>query len=174
MHSLIGDRVGSKGGFAALARWLAVAAVALAVIAPRPSSAQVLYGTLTGNVTDPTGAVAAGAKVQVLNVGTNVTKTATTDDRGAFLFSDLTPGTYDLTIEAPGFQPFARKGLRVGATAVLRIDARLAVSGLTEAVEVTAATPCSRRTAPTSTSPSRPGRSTTSRSRAASAETTRA
>jgi hypothetical protein len=111
--------------------------------------------------------VAVGAKVEVRNVGTNVTKTASTDERGAYLFSDLTPGTYDLAIEAPGFQPFARKALRVGATAVLRIDARLQVSALTEAVEVTATTPVLQTDRADSTSPSRPGRSTTCRSRAA-------
>ena len=60
---------------------------------PRAADAQVLYGSLTGNVTDPTGAVAVGAKVQALNVGTNVAKTATTDDRGAYLFSDLCPAS---------------------------------------------------------------------------------
>jgi outer membrane receptor protein involved in Fe transport len=122
-------------------RWLAAAAVAVTVIVPRPGSAQVLYGTLTGNVTDATGAVAQGAKVQVVNVGTNVTKNATTDERGAYLFGDLQPGVYDLSIETVGFQPFARKALRIEATAVLRIDARLQVSGVTEAVEVTASTP---------------------------------
>ena len=118
-----------------------LAVVALTAFVPRAASAQVLYGTLTGNVTDASGAVAAGAKVQVLNVGTNVAKNATTDDRGGYLFSDLQPGVYDVTIESAGFQPFVRKGLRVEATAVLRIDARLQVSGVTEAVEVTAATP---------------------------------
>jgi outer membrane receptor protein involved in Fe transport len=114
---------------------------ALLILAPAVVVPQVLYGTLTGNVTDPTGALVAGARVQVLNVGTNVARTATTDERGGYLFSDLQPGVYDVTIEAAAFQPFVRKGFRIEATAVLRIDARLQVGGIAEAVEVTAATP---------------------------------
>ena len=116
-------------------------AVALCAAAARPALPQVLYGTLTGNVTDSTGAVAPGARVDVLNVGTNLTKSATTDTRGGYLFSDLQPGAYDVTIELPGFQPFTRKGIRVDSAAVLRVDARLQVSGVTEVVEVAATTP---------------------------------
>jgi outer membrane receptor protein involved in Fe transport len=143
MLSPTGARVSSIGGAAALARGRlrALVVVTVMVLPPGLASAQVLYGTLTGHVTDASDAVAAGAKVEVRNVGTNVAKTATTDDRGAYLFSDLQPGVYDVTIEAAGFQPFVRKGLRVEATAVLRIDARLLLSGVSEAVEVTAATP---------------------------------
>ena len=70
-------------------------ALILAAAVAQPARAQVLYGSLTGNVTDSTGAVVVGAKVRALNVGTNVAKEATTDERGAFLFSDLLPGEYD-------------------------------------------------------------------------------
>ena len=51
----------------------------MAMTVAHPANAQVLYGTLTGNVTDQTGGVAAGANVQALNVGTNVAKKATTE-----------------------------------------------------------------------------------------------
>ena len=120
---------------------LALLAAALVLFAPARALPQVLYGSLTGNVVDESGAVATAAKVRVANVGTNVTRTATTDDRGGYLFSDLQPGLYDVTIEAAGFRPFVRKGVRIEATAVLRIDARLSVGGVAEAVEVTASTP---------------------------------
>jgi Carboxypeptidase regulatory-like domain len=62
--------------------------------APLCSNAQVLYGSLTGNVSDPTGAAIPKAKIEVLNTGTGLVKTQETDDRGAFLLSDLMPGTY--------------------------------------------------------------------------------
>ncbi len=122
-----------------LKRWLAILLMALCV--PRAADAQVLYGTLTGNVTDTTGAVAVGATVQALNVGTNVAKTATTDERGVYLFSDLQPGVYTVTIQVQGFVPLTRQDIRIEATAVRRLDAELRVSGGTETVEVSAAAP---------------------------------
>ncbi len=102
------------------------------------SDAQVLYGSLTGNVTDQTGAVAVGATVRAVNVATGVAKTATTNDRGVFLFNDLQPGVYDVTVEAAGFRMHATKGLAVVSNAVLRADAQLEVSALTDSVEVVA------------------------------------
>jgi outer membrane receptor protein involved in Fe transport len=103
--------------------------------------AQVLYGSLTGNVTDPTGAVVANAKVDALNVGTNVGKSTSTDARGVYLFSDLQPGVYDVTVEAPSFKTVVRKEVRVEAGAVRRIDARLEISAVVEIVEVSGAPP---------------------------------
>ena len=105
---------------------------------PAGAGAQVLYGSLTGTVTDSTGAVIGGATVRALNVGTNVTKEATTDTRGAFLFSDLLPGQYDVTFEAAGFTAVVHKGVRVDSNAVRRVDGRLEVSGVSETLEVTA------------------------------------
>jgi outer membrane receptor protein involved in Fe transport len=117
-------------------------ALALAVtvlsVAERAES-QVLYGTLTGNVTDQTNTAAVGVKVQVLNVATNVARTATTSDRGAFQFSDLQPGVYDVTIEAPSFKTVLHKGVRVDSNTVRRVDAQLQVASVTETIEVTAA-----------------------------------
>ena len=79
--------------------------------------------------------------MQALNVGTNVAKTATTDDRGVYLFSDLQPGVYTVTIEAPGFKTVVRKDVRIDAGAVRRIDAQLEVSGVSEVVEVSVQAP---------------------------------
>jgi hypothetical protein len=114
---------------------LAIAALGVAGRA----DAQVLYGTLTGNITDQTGTAASGAKVQALNVATNVVKATTTDERGAFTFSNLQPGVYDVTIEAPSFKTVVHKGVRVDANTVRRVDAQLQVASVTETVEVTAA-----------------------------------
>jgi outer membrane receptor protein involved in Fe transport len=110
--------------------------IALAV--GHPLRAQVLYGSLTGNVIDQTGAVAVGARVRAVNVATGLEKTATTNDRGVYLFNDLPPGVYDLTIEATGFRPHTTKGIAVVSNAVLRADAQLEVSALTDSVEVVA------------------------------------
>ena len=66
-----------------------------------PSYAQVLYGTLTGNVTDASGAAVPDAKVEALNVATGVVGNVSTDDRGVYLFNDLQTGTYKVTLSAP-------------------------------------------------------------------------
>jgi hypothetical protein len=105
---------------------------------PVAARAQVLYGSLTGSVTDSTGASVAGAKVRALNVGTNVAKEAATDARGAYIFSDLIPGQYEVTFEAAGFNTVVHKAVRVDSNTVRRVDGRLEVSGVTETLEVTA------------------------------------
>src|SRR5258708_6172178 len=103
------------------------------------AQAQVLYGTLTGTATDSTGAVTAGTKVTVVNVGTNVAKTSTTNDRGGYLFSDLTPGAYTVTFEAPSFRTIVRRDVRIEVGTVRRIDVQLEISAVTEVGEVAAA-----------------------------------
>ena len=119
---------------AAVARVLILLLVALAM--PHANHAQVLYGSLTGNVTDQAGAVVTGAKVEALNVSTGVSKTTTTDDRGSYMFSDLQPGSYTLNIEAASFKVLSQKEIIIEANTVRRIDARLQASGVSETVEV--------------------------------------
>ncbi|MET0552868.1 MAG: carboxypeptidase-like regulatory domain-containing protein, partial [Vicinamibacteria bacterium] len=139
MHPFTPER--STGTRPAAWRWLLVAVALVATLVPHSAEAQVLYGTLTGNVTDPSGASAAGATVTVTNVGTGVVKTATTDDRGAFNLSDLLPGTYDVVVEAASFQPFTQRGIVLTSNTVRRVDVALSVSGVSETLEVTATTP---------------------------------
>ena len=96
-----------------------------------------LYGSLTGNVTDPAGAIVSGAKVEALNVSTGVSK-INTDERGVYLFSDLQPGVYKVTIEATSFKTLVQEDVRVDANTVRRIDAQLQTSGVSESIVVTA------------------------------------
>jgi hypothetical protein len=115
--------------------------ITILMICAQPGRAQVLYGNLTGNVTDQTGAVVAGASVQALNKGTGELSTAKTDDHGIFEFTDLEPGVYKLTITASGLGTSVRDGLRVEANISLRADTVLAVAGKTETVTVSATAP---------------------------------
>ena len=71
--------------------------VVILALMPTLGSAQVLYGTLVGNVTDQTGAPIPNAKVEALNTSNGQLKSATTDDRGAYFFNDLQTGTYKVT-----------------------------------------------------------------------------
>jgi len=72
-------------------------------------------GSLTGQVTDPTGAVIVGAIVNLTNVGTNYVQTATTDSTGFYQFKLVPPGDYALNIAAPGFAAYAQKGIVMNA-----------------------------------------------------------
>src|SRR3954451_9034103 len=62
------------------------------------ASAQVLYGTLTGNVTDPAGASVPGAKVEAVNISTGAAKETTTNESGVYQLNDLQAGNYRVTI----------------------------------------------------------------------------
>src|SRR5215813_2726250 len=101
--------------------------------------AQTLYGTLVGNVTDPSGASIAGGKVVAANTATGFSREATTDERGGYLFSDLQPGTYRISVTAPGFAAFTQTDAKVSANAVLRADVRMQLSTASESVTVAGA-----------------------------------
>jgi hypothetical protein len=98
----------------------------------------VLNGSLTGNVTDGTSAAIPGAKVEVVNKGTGQVKTDLTDERGVYLFSDLLPGTYKITISAPSFSSRVADNAVISLNTVLRLDATLSVSQIVESVNVSA------------------------------------
>jgi len=99
---------------------------------------QVLYGTLTGNVTDPSGAVVPNAKVEALNTATGVTKATTTDANGGYRFSDLQQGNYKVSISATGFATIAMENIGVTVNTIRRADAQLNVAQAQTVVEVSA------------------------------------
>jgi hypothetical protein len=105
---------------------------------PPALHAQVLYGSLTGSVTDASDAVVPNAKVEASNAGTGVVKQTTTDSRGVYMFNDLQPGTYAVTISAPAFGSINQQGLVVNANTVQRLDATLQLSTVAETVTVQA------------------------------------
>jgi hypothetical protein len=111
----------------------------LAVGMAGATKAQVLYGSLTGNVTDQAGAGVAGAKVEVLNVNTGVSKSIITNENGAYLFSDLQAGIYKVTIEAASFKTLVQENVRVEVNSVRRLNGQLEASGVKETVTITAA-----------------------------------
>jgi hypothetical protein len=103
--------------------------------------AQTDRGTITGTVTDPAGAVIAGAMVQAKNGATGAVYQAATSDTGNYTVAQLPAGAYNLTISAPGFRQLVRTGLTVEVAGILRIDAQMQVGTATETVEVTGAAP---------------------------------
>ena len=108
------------------------------LIGQLPTSAQTLYGSLTGNISDPTGAALPKAKIEAMNIATGVTKSTTTDDRGAYQMSDLLPGTYKISISAPAFGTRVQEGASIAINTVLRLDVALSVSQVVESIAVSA------------------------------------
>src|SRR5579884_3987751 len=92
-------------------------------------------GTITGTVTDPSGAVVSGATVTAKSVGTGAVRTATTTSSGAYTIAGLQPGQYDVTVESPNFAKFTQRvSVTVGSTN--EVSAKLAVAGQGTTVEV--------------------------------------
>src|SRR5215813_8182977 len=105
------------------------------------AGAQVLYGSLTGNVTDPTGAVVTGAKVEAQNIATGVSTTVNANERGAYLFSNLQAGVYKVTVTVQGFKALTQENVRIEANTTRRLDAQMQVGDVTATVQISADTP---------------------------------
>ncbi|MPY91453.1 MAG: hypothetical protein GEU99_26535 [Luteitalea sp.] len=119
----------------------AAVAVALVVAALAPAEAQVLYGSIVGNVTDSSGAAVPGATITITNKERNVTREEVTDDTGSYTFSTVATGTYSVRVTLPGFRPVERSSVPVTLNSVVRVDAALDVAELAETVMVAADTP---------------------------------
>src|SRR5689334_4011774 len=108
------------------------------LLVPAAAWAQVLYGSLVGNVTDPNGAAVSGAKVELTNVATGDVSTIMTDDRGAYALNDLQVGVYKVSISRASFKTTIKENVRIDANKTYRFDAQLEIGGLEETVLVTA------------------------------------
>ncbi|HYW43443.1 MAG TPA: carboxypeptidase-like regulatory domain-containing protein [Bryobacteraceae bacterium] len=119
--------------------WIRCVAALLALAgAGSFARAQVLYGSLTGNVTDPSDAAIPGVKVTALNGNTGIARDTDTDSRGAYIFTNLQMGTYRVTAAVKGFQTLVVSDVVVNANEVRRLDFRVPIATATETVEVTA------------------------------------
>ena len=98
-------------------------------------------GTITGTVTDVTGAVIPRAVVTVKQVETDLTLTRTADASGVFTISPLKIGTYELRVSASGFQTLDRSGLQLHAQERLNVNAQLTLGVATQTVQVTTEAP---------------------------------
>src|ERR1019366_9238501 len=99
-------------------------AMVFGLLAITPVKADEVYGRIRGTVTDPSGAIVPGATVKETNVGTGISKEATTGADGSFQFIQLTaPGVYSVSATASGFKKYEATGihLNVGQNYVLTI-----------------------------------------------------
>ena len=100
--------------------------------------AQVLYGSIVGNVKDSTGAVLPGATVTITHHETKATREAVTDTNGSYRFPTVQTGTYTVVATMSGFQKFSRDNVPVTLNSVTRIDIAMPVGQLAENVTVSA------------------------------------
>jgi hypothetical protein len=119
-------------------RCLIYAAVLLVMTAVPHCDAQVLYGSLTGNVIDPASAIVPGVHVEATNQETNVKSETKTDERGVYRFTNLQPGLYRVTVTAPSFRSYSETNVPVQPNEIRRVDVQLQISQTTESIEVSA------------------------------------
>jgi hypothetical protein len=113
-------------------------AFVLALLAPQRTEAQVLYGSIVGDVKDPSGGAVPGATVTITHTETNVSREATTDQVGSYRFLDIQTGTYNIKISKAGFKTYEKTGTQASLNAVTRVDVTMEVGAVTQTVTVTA------------------------------------
>ena len=94
--------------------------------------------SVTGRVTDATGAVIAGASVTLTDISTNISKTTQSNSAGLYVFNEVNPGTYDISVTNAGFRKAVIRRQEVLVATSMTVDVSLEVGGATEVVEVKA------------------------------------
>jgi hypothetical protein len=114
--------------------WLIAIVLVLAVSLP----GQETTGTITGVVTDPSGALLANAEIAATNTGTGATFRAASNSSGDYVFRTLPVGAYRLIATAPGFKRFEASNVLTQVNEVTRVDIGMLIGDVAESVEVTA------------------------------------
>jgi len=115
--------------------------VSFAVLLVPAARGQLYTGSLTGVVTDPSGAVIPNAALTATDTGKGFQYKATTDAAGRYLLRPLPPATYKLTVEATGFRTSVQEGVTLDVNQMATVNVTLQVGATTQTVEVTAAAP---------------------------------
>ena len=98
------------------------------------------FGEITGEVKDPSGAIALGATVTATNSATNVSRSTVTNDAGIYSFPGLNPGPYQVKVVTPGFETALRTNIDLQVQQTARIDFTLTVGQASQTIEVSANT----------------------------------
>ena len=116
--------------------WILLVACLLAM--PAGSFGQSYFGTVTGELTDPTGAVIPGVKLTLTDQEKGYAFNATSDGSGRYLFRSIPPGVYSVTAEMTGFEKSVRTGIRVDININATANMSLKISSSSQTVEVNA------------------------------------
>jgi len=113
----------------------------LCLVNSRPLRAQVAGGTLSGSITDPSGAVVANAQVVIKNSATGVAKSVTTNTDGFYSAANLLPGEYEVAVSATGFNTEVKKGITINVGSQPVFNLALQIGTVANRVEVTTEAP---------------------------------
>jgi len=112
--------------------------IALAVLLSVGALAQTQLATVSGSITDPSGAVVPGVSVTIVGQGTGLKRSALTDTAGEYRLAGLPTGDYSLRIEKAGFQSQTREGVALTSAAEVMINSQLAIGDLSQQTTVSA------------------------------------
>jgi len=127
-----------KWGFSFRNGFLALGCFAALILAVPGAGAQLLQGTIDGNVMDSSQAAIAGALVTAKDQQTNFTRETTTNEVGGYILPGLPPGTYMITVSLAGFQSYTQTDIAVVPNTIRRVDVTLRVGTVAENVTVVA------------------------------------
>ena len=113
-------------------------AAVLAALFSISTWAQTQLTTVSGTITDPSGAVVPGVRITIASQGTGLKRSALTDTAGEYRFAGLPTGTYSLRLEKPGFQSQIREGVELNSAAEVTINSQLAIGDLSQQATVSA------------------------------------
>src|SRR5947209_4634383 len=112
--------------------------VILFVLFAGVAAAQSMNASISGTVTDPSGAVVPGAEVTLKSLERQTTAKTTTSADGLYSFPNLEPGSYEVSVKAAGFKPLTQTGITLVLSQVARADLKLDVGTDVQTVEVQA------------------------------------
>jgi hypothetical protein len=115
-----------------------VLAAALAGLFSVGAWSQTQLATVSGAITDPSGAIVPGVSVTIVSQGTGLKRSALTDTAGEYHFAGLPTGNYSLRIEKTGFQSQVREGVELTSAAAVMINSQLAIGDLSQETTINA------------------------------------
>jgi hypothetical protein len=131
-----------------LNRLFATLAAAVLLIPNLALAQSLTQGAVSGTVTDSTNAVVANATVTITSMDKGFSSTAVTNEQGVFKFPLVAPGSYAIVVRITGFKQYETKAVvNLGQTTI--VDTKLEVGSTGTTVDVTGATPSSKRRRPT-------------------------
>ena len=98
-------------------------------------------GTITGVVSDPSGQAVAAATVTAMHLATNTSRTATTNDTGSYVFTNMPIGQYQITTELTGFKRVVQQNVHLDADTTVTVNIQMEIGTVHESVTVSAAPP---------------------------------
>ena len=120
--------------------WPFLLLVATLLLAPFSTFGQLYTGSVTGLVTDSSGATIPDVKITLVDQGKGYSFTATTDNTGRYLLRSIPPGTYTVTAETANFEKATQENIKVDVSQNISVDLSLKIGSTTDTVEVKAST----------------------------------